>query len=74
MRRSGKWAALGAALALVGTATALLATAAQGSPQQRGPIIIGAAMDLTANMAPYDTPALYAVQTQVKKLQRHRRG
>lgn len=68
MRRRGKWAALGVAMALVGTATALLATAAQGSTQQRGPIIIGAAMDLTANMAPYDTPALYAVQTQVKKI------
>ena len=68
MRRTGKGTALGAALALVGTATALLATAAQGSPQQRGPIIIGAAMDLTANMAPYDTPALYAVQTQVRKI------
>ncbi|HEX2345679.1 MAG TPA: ABC transporter substrate-binding protein [Gaiellaceae bacterium] len=68
MRRPGKWAALGAALALVGTATALLATAAQGSPQQRRPIIIGAAMDLTANMAPYDTPALYAVQARIKEI------
>ena len=38
MKRPGKWAALGAALGgalRVGTATALLATAAQGSPQQR---------------------------------------
>ena len=39
-----------------------------GKLQQRGPIIIGAAMDLTANMAPYDTPALYAVQLQVTKI------
>ena len=59
--------ALVAALTLTGAATAV-ATGAQGSSQQRGPIIIGAAMDLTANMAPYDTPALYAVQLQVTKI------
>ncbi|MGH3137969.1 MAG: ABC transporter substrate-binding protein [Gaiellaceae bacterium] len=68
MRRPGKWGALVAALALTGAATAVVATVAQGSSQQRGPIIIGAAMDLTANMAPYDTPALYAVQARVKEI------
>ena len=68
MRRPGKWGALVAALTLTGAATAVVATGAQGSSQQRGPIIIGAAMDLTANMAPYDTPALYAVQLQVTKI------
>jgi branched-chain amino acid transport system substrate-binding protein len=67
MRRPGKWAALGAVLALTGGLTALGATVAQGNSQQQGPIIIGAAMDLTANMSPYDTPALYAAQLQVKK-------
>jgi len=68
MRRPGKWAALAAALALTGAATAVVATVAQGGSQQQGPIIIGAAMDLTANMSPYDTPALYAAQLQVKKI------
>jgi branched-chain amino acid transport system substrate-binding protein len=68
MRRPGKWGALVAALTLTGAATAVVATVAQGSSQQRGPIIIGAAMDLTANMAPYDTPALYAVQLQATKI------
>lgn len=68
MRRPGKWGALVAALALTGAATAVVATVAQGSSQQKGPIIIGAAMDLTANMSPYDTPALYAVQSKVKEI------
>src|SRR3970040_1993016 len=68
MRRPGKWAALVGALALTGAATAVVATVAQGSAQQQGPIIIGAAMDLTANMSPYDTPALYAVQSKIKEI------
>jgi len=68
MRRTGTWVALAAALTL---AIAMTATAAGGAlvkSEAKGPIIIGAAVDLTANMAPYDTPALYAVQLQVKKL------
>jgi branched-chain amino acid transport system substrate-binding protein len=68
MRRPGKWAALTAALTLTGGLAALSAAVAQGGSQQEGPIIIGAAMDLTANMSPYDTPALYAVQAQAKKI------
>src|SRR3972149_226386 len=68
MRRPGKWGALVAALALTCAATAVVATVAQGNSQQKGPIIIGAAMDLTANMAPYDTPALYAVRAKVKEV------
>jgi branched-chain amino acid transport system substrate-binding protein len=68
MRRPGKWAALAAALAMT-AGLAVGATAAQGGSQQgEGPIIIGAAMDLTANMSPYDTPALFAVQSKVKEL------
>jgi branched-chain amino acid transport system substrate-binding protein len=69
MRRPGKWAALVAAVTMASGATvALVAGASAGSQQQQGPIVIGAAMDLTANMSPYDTPALYAVQSQVKKI------
>jgi branched-chain amino acid transport system substrate-binding protein len=68
MRPSGKWAALAAALMLTGGLAAIGSAVARGGSQQQGPIIIGGAMDLTANMSPYDTPALYAVQVQVKKI------
>jgi branched-chain amino acid transport system substrate-binding protein len=67
MRRPGTWAALVAAVALAGVLGAAGASAARESADA-GPIVIGAAMDLTANMSPYDTPALYAVQAQVKKI------
>jgi len=67
MRGNGRWVALAATLVLT-VVVALGGTAAQGSGQQQGPIIIGAAMDLTANMSPYDTPALYAAQVQVRKI------
>jgi branched-chain amino acid transport system substrate-binding protein len=67
MRRPERWGALAAAVVTAGV-TAVAATGAQGGPQQQGPIIIGAAMDLTANMSPYDTPALYAVQAKVKQI------
>ena len=68
MRRTGMWVALAAALALVISMTATAATAGPAKSEAKGPITIGAAVDLTANMAPYDTPALYAVQLQVKKI------
>ena len=68
MRRRGAWIALTAALTLVIAITTTAASGAVGKTEAKGPIIIGAAMDLTANMAPYDTPALYAVQLQVKKI------
>lgn len=66
MRRPRRWVALAAVLALVVTAVA--ATAAQGAEKGGGPIIIGAAMDLTANMSPYDTPALYMAQARAKEI------
>jgi branched-chain amino acid transport system substrate-binding protein len=53
-------AAVAVAAALVGGAVA------RGGGQE--PIIIGAAMDLTSNMSPYDTPALFAVQTRARQL------
>jgi len=68
MRKPTKWVAVAATLALT-AALVVGATVAQGGAQQgKGPIIIGAAMDLTANMSPYDTPALYAVQAKVKEV------
>jgi branched-chain amino acid transport system substrate-binding protein len=67
MRRPGRWTALAAVLTLASVAVVFTATGAQGRPS-KGPIIIGAAMDLTSNMSPYDTPALYAVQAEAKKI------
>src|SRR5438309_5592468 len=32
------------------------------------PIVIGAAVDLTKNMAPFDAPALLAAQIEIKKI------
>jgi branched-chain amino acid transport system substrate-binding protein len=68
MRRPGTWAALVAAAVTVGVLGATGASAARESADAAAPIIIGASMDLTANMSPYDTPALYAAQLQVKKI------
>ena len=67
MRRPGKWAVLATVVALASAATVFAAAGAQGTPS-KAPIIIGASMDLTSNMSPYDTPALYAVQLEVKKI------
>lgn len=67
MRRPGKWALLAALVAVVSSVAVFAATGAQGTPS-KGPIVIGASMDLTANMSPYDTPALYAVENQIKKI------
>src|SRR5439155_12540517 len=41
-------------------------TAAQTAAKP--PIIIGAAVDLTAQMSPFDTPALFAAQYEVKRI------
>jgi len=68
MRRTGTWVALGAALTVAISMTATAASGAISRSEAKKPIIIGAAMDLTANMAPYDTPALYAVQLAATKI------
>ena len=68
MRRTGRWGVLGAALTVAISMTATAASGAVARSEAKKPIIIGAAMDLTANMAPYDTPALYAVQLEAKKI------
>ena len=43
-------------------------TAATGSAPSGAPIVIGAAIDLTGNMAPFDGPALAAAEVTVKKI------
>ena len=68
MRRTGMWVVLGAALTVAISMTATAASGAVARSEAKKPIIIGAAMDLTANMAPYDTPALYAVQLAATKI------
>ena len=68
MRRPGTWTALGAVLALAAAVAVFAAAGAQGRTAAKPPIVIGVAMDLTAQMSPYDTPALYAVQAEAKKI------
>ena len=68
MRRTGMWVVLGAALTVAISMTATAASGAVARSEAKKPIIIGAAMDLTANMEPYDTPALYAVQLAATKI------
>jgi branched-chain amino acid transport system substrate-binding protein len=56
--------AVAAIVALVAVGTSQAAhTAANGKP-----IVIGAAVDLTKNMAPFDAPALEAAQIEIKKI------
>ncbi len=57
---------VGAALLVLGTAGA---TSAATSKKAAGtPIVIGAAIDTTKNMAPFDAPALAAAQIEIKKI------
>ena len=63
-KRAAVATAVVAIVALVAVATSSAArTAAAGKP-----IVIGAAIDLTKNMAPFDAPALEAAQIEIKKI------
>ncbi len=68
MNRSRK----GLLVALAATAAAVAAvvgvTTAAGGPQATEPIIIGAAMDLSGQMSPFNTPPLTAAQIEAKRL------
>jgi branched-chain amino acid transport system substrate-binding protein len=60
-------------VAILGLAAACIALAgsAQGAHARvltGKPIVIGAAIDLTKNMAPFDAPALEAAQIEIKKI------
>jgi branched-chain amino acid transport system substrate-binding protein len=65
MRRSRKWGAAGALALAVAALTVFGVTSASG--QSTKVIVIGAAVDLTADMKPFDSPALAAAQIQAKK-------
>jgi len=64
MTRRKAWVALG----VLAVALALLGGSALGRPAAGKPIVIGAAIDLTKNMAPFDAPALEAAQIEIKKI------
>src|SRR5436190_24284119 len=57
-----------AAAALVLAATAAAHTDSAGRPAAKKPIVIGAVVDLTKGMAPFDAPALLAAQLQIKAI------
>jgi branched-chain amino acid transport system substrate-binding protein len=57
---------VGAALLVLGTAGAT--SAATHAKATGSPIVIGAAIDTTKNMAPFDAPALAAAQIEIKKI------
>src|SRR5580700_8317312 len=58
---------LSALAAAVVTLTASAQAAHTGAPTGK-PIVIGAAIDLTKNMAPFDAPALEAAQIEIAKI------
>ena len=70
MRGRSRWIALGAVVALgAGVAAVAGAATTHKSAKLAGPpIIIGAAVDLTKNMAPFDAPAVQAAQIEIKKI------
>ena len=81
MRGTSRWALLLALLLTLGLAVAACGgddeegdddgAAAESTPAEEGsdePIVIGAAVDLTNQMAPFDGPALTAAQIQVDKI------
>jgi branched-chain amino acid transport system substrate-binding protein len=62
------------ALAVVVVAAGLLAATASArtdGPAAGKPIVIGAVVDLTKTMAPFDAPALLAAQLEIKKVNAH---
>ncbi len=63
------WGAGGAlALALAIAVAAVSVTTAAGARQKGAPIVIGAAVDLTSQMKPFDSPALAGAQIEAAKL------
>jgi branched-chain amino acid transport system substrate-binding protein len=64
MRRRTAWVALG----VLTLALAVFVGGAAGNPAAGKPIVIGAAVDLTKGMAPFDAPALGAAQVEIAKI------
>ena len=68
MRRLKFVIAVVAVLAAVAVATTIGATTAAGKSAAGPTIVIGAAVDLTSSMKPFDSPALAGAQIEAKKL------
>lgn len=74
MNRARTWAVLAALLLLVPFVVAACGGDDGGAPAgdteavEEGPIVIGAAVDLTNQMAPFDGPAIQAAKIQVEKI------
>jgi len=56
------------ALVAVAIGTTVAVTTAAGKGSAKAPIIVGAAVDLTSSMKPFDSPALAGAQIEAKKL------
>ena len=70
MTGTRRWAGAAAAAAGMALVAATFAGATPARTTKRAPIIIGAAVDLTANMKPFDSPALAGAQIQAKNIAR----
>jgi branched-chain amino acid transport system substrate-binding protein len=68
MKARRKWSALAVLLLALGATAAILAGSATSAKNARPTIIIGAAVDLTANMKPFDSPAVAAAQIYAKTI------
>ena len=56
------------ALALAGAVAVVAATSASGGQAAKKPIVIGAAVDLTSSMKPFDAPALAAAKIRAAEI------
>jgi branched-chain amino acid transport system substrate-binding protein len=68
MRSKSRLSITAVLLMLATTAAALIASSAAGKSSKGPTIVIGAAVDLTAGMKPFDSPALAGAQIEAKKL------
>src|SRR6266498_865088 len=68
MNRSRRWVLAGGLALTVAAVAVVSVTAASGRGTKKKPIIIGAAVDLTGLMKPFDSPELAAAKLQVKKI------
>src|SRR5579864_3743164 len=66
--RHRRLAAIGVAVAAIVALVAVATSQAARTAAAKKPIVIGAAIDLTKNMAPFDAPALEAAQIEIRKI------
>src|SRR5579872_4032351 len=66
--RHRRLAAIAVAVAAIVALVAVASSDAARTAAAKKPIVIGAAVDLTKNMAPFDAPALEAAQIEIRKI------